>query len=232
MINYKVSGWFKDIMHPIFRLSYYFHLPASLNLNDLQLPKTVVSLPKICAYSRVHKSSDSFFSKILEKPSIVQKKMIPHINGLHFSMRWSKKRIQNGRLKIQNGRLKKPSFSSSANSQYLWLWGCLTSAQKQAKNAFLLFLGCFWAYVRQPYSHKSWDKPMPFASINSTNPRTNPVFWGGHFEFLSRPFWIFFLLHFIEKCSPFLWGIIFFCTMDSFSRILEKKLSKLLCTRL
>ena len=25
-------------------------------------------------YSRVHKSSDSFFSKILEKPSIVQKK--------------------------------------------------------------------------------------------------------------------------------------------------------------
>ena len=43
-------------------------------------------------YSRVHKSSDSFFSKILEKPSIVQKKMIPHINGLHFSMRWSKKK--------------------------------------------------------------------------------------------------------------------------------------------
>ena len=37
-----------------------------------------------CRYSRVHKSSDSFFSKILEKPSIVQKKMIPHINGLVF----------------------------------------------------------------------------------------------------------------------------------------------------
>ena len=44
-------------------------------------------------YSRMHKSSDSFFSKILEKPSIVQRKMIPHINGLHFSMRWSKKKI-------------------------------------------------------------------------------------------------------------------------------------------
>ena len=58
------------------------------------------------------------------------------------------------------------------------------------------------------------------------------VFWGGHFEFLSRPFWIFFLLHLIEKCSPFIWGIIFFCTMDGFSRILEKKLSELLCTRL
>ena len=38
-------------------------------------------------YSRVHKSSDSFFSKILDKPSIVQKKMIPHIKGMDFSMR-------------------------------------------------------------------------------------------------------------------------------------------------
>ena len=38
-------------------------------------------------YSRVHKSSDSFFSKILEKPSIVQKKMILHIKGLDFSQR-------------------------------------------------------------------------------------------------------------------------------------------------
>ena len=50
-------------------------------------------------YSRVHKSSDSFFSKILEKPSILQKKMIPHRNELHFSMNWSKKKFQNGRLK-------------------------------------------------------------------------------------------------------------------------------------
>ena len=46
----------------------------------------------ILIYSRVHKSSDSFFSNILEKPSIVQKKMIPHRNGLHFSMKWSKKK--------------------------------------------------------------------------------------------------------------------------------------------
>ena len=45
-------------------------------------------------YSRVHKSSDSFFSKILEKPSIVQKKMVPHIKGLDFSQRWSKKKFK------------------------------------------------------------------------------------------------------------------------------------------
>jgi len=49
-------------------------------------------------YSRAHKSSDSFFSKILEKLSIVQKKMIPHINGLHFSMRWSKKKFKMANL--------------------------------------------------------------------------------------------------------------------------------------
>ena len=57
------------------------------------LDKTVCCFifTSLIMYSRVHKSSVSFFSKILEKPSIVQKKMIPHINGLHFSMRWSKK---------------------------------------------------------------------------------------------------------------------------------------------
>ena len=43
--------------------------------------------PKInLTYSGVHKSPPPFFSKILEKPSIVQKKMIPHINGLGFSL--------------------------------------------------------------------------------------------------------------------------------------------------
>ena len=55
------------------------------------VPCTYVPLLFI-TYSRVHKSSDSFFSKILKKPSIVQKKMIPHRNGLHFSMKWSKKK--------------------------------------------------------------------------------------------------------------------------------------------
>ena len=91
-------------------------------------------------------------------------------------------------------------------AQLIWLWGCPTYAQKQAKNAFLVFLGCFWAYVRQPHSHKSWDKPMPFASINSTNPRTNPwnfleKYWElaeleNEFFFLRRPFWFFFSFFF------------------------------------
>ena len=33
-------------------------------------------------YSRVHISSDSLFSKILKKQSILQRYVIPHVNGL------------------------------------------------------------------------------------------------------------------------------------------------------
>ena len=114
-------------------------------------------------------------------------------------------------------------------------------SSKTGKKCILEFLGCFFPYAGQPHDHI-------VASINPTNPRTNP--WKflekilriggagkwGFFEaailnFLGRPFW-FFLLHLCKKSNPFIWGIIFFCTMDSFSRILEKKLSELLCTRL
>ena len=45
-------------------------------------------------YSRVHISSDSLFSKILKRPFIVQKKMMPHIKGLDFSQRWGKKKFK------------------------------------------------------------------------------------------------------------------------------------------
>ena len=102
-------------------------------------------------------------------------------------------------------------------AQLVWLWGCPTYAQEQAKNAFLVFLGCFWAFVGQPHNYIGWARPMPFASINSTNPRTNP--WNFHekilrigrvrkwgfFEaailnFLSRPFWFFFC--FISVKNP------------------------------
>ena len=50
-------------------------------------------------YSGVHKSLPPFFSKILKKPSIVQKKMIPHINGLGFSLIWSEKKFKMADLK-------------------------------------------------------------------------------------------------------------------------------------
>ena len=76
---------------------------------------------------------------------------------------------------------------------------------------------------------------MKFSWKNIENWRSWKMrfFWGCHFEFSKSAILnFFFLLHFCEKSSPFIWGIIFFCTMDGLSRILEKKLSELLCTQL
>ena len=65
--------------------------------------------------------------------------------------------------------------------------------------------------VGQPHDHIGWATSIPFASINTTNPRTNP--WNFHktilriggFENLSRLFWsffkYFFLLHSLENQS-------------------------------
>ena len=56
-----------------------------------------------------------------------------------------------------------------------------------------MFLGCFCPYVGQPHNHIGWATSMPFASINLTNPRTNP--WNFYENFLrigdfeKRPFW-------------------------------------------
>ena len=55
---------------------YHLNLTASVDMSELD-----------SKYSRVHKSWNSFFSKILEKPSILQKKLLPHIKGLDFSQR-------------------------------------------------------------------------------------------------------------------------------------------------
>ena len=59
-------------------------------------------------------------------------------------------------------------------AQCVWPWGCRTWALKQAKNGFFVFFGCFRAYVGQPHGHTRWAIPIPFTSINPTNPRTNP----------------------------------------------------------
>ena len=44
------------------------------------------------------------------------------------------------------------------------------------------FLALFWAYVGQPDDHIGWATLMPFTSIYSTNPRTNP--WNSHEKIL------------------------------------------------
>ena len=63
-------------------------------------------------YSRVPISWNEFFSKILKKPFIVRKQIIPHMNELLVFIEMKQK--------IKNGRLKKTSFSSSANSQFFY----------------------------------------------------------------------------------------------------------------
>ena len=146
-------------------------------------------------YSGVHKRWHSFFSKILEKPSIVQKKMLPHTKGLDFSQIWSKKKIQNGRLrKFKMAASKKTHFPAPpilnicswkfhglvlglvelidakglGLAQLIWSWGCPTQPQKQPKNTKNAFFACFWAYVGQPHGHVGWAISIPFESINST----------------------------------------------------------------
>ena len=55
-------------------------------------------------------------------------------------------------------------------------------------------------------------------------------FLGGHFDFFSKN--VFFCFILLKRPKAFIWGIIFFCTMDGFFRILEKTSSELICTRL
>ena len=54
---------------------------------------------KTTMYSRVHISSNEVFSKILKKPSIVQKKMIPHMKVFGLFNKMKQKKFQNGSLK-------------------------------------------------------------------------------------------------------------------------------------
>ena len=151
------------------------------------------------------------------------------INVDWFSLGWSKK-------KFKMAKAKKPHFPAPpilnifswkfhglvlglvelidakgiGMAQLISLWGCLTYAQKQTKNAFLVFLGCFWAYAGQPHNHIGWATSMPFASINPTNPRTNPwnfhkkilrIGGAGKWPFFRRPFWIFFQKEFFFASS-------------------------------
>ena len=70
---------------------------------------------------------------------------------------------------------------------------------KTGKKCNFGVLGCFWSFVGQPHNYIGWARPMPFASINSTNPRTNPRnfheknfenWWSWKMIFFSRPLWI------------------------------------------
>ena len=79
-----------------------------------------------------------------------------------------------------------------------WSGSIHKTVQRKLKKGKNVFFGCFWAYVGQLHNHIGWATSMPFTSVNSTNPRTNP--WNFHdffWElavlkisiFVSRPFW-------------------------------------------
>jgi hypothetical protein len=132
--------------------------------------------------------------------------------------------------KNQNGRLNKISFSSNANPQYFfmkflwfgpsvgkidwceWHWCCsFYMVMRLSDISSKTGKKCgFWLFLRLCRTdHISWATPMPFASINSTNPRTNLYkfhikivriggagklcfFETAFLNFLSQPFWFFF----------------------------------------
>ena len=63
-------------------------------------------------------------------------------------------------------------------SPNFWLIFMGIKLKNRQKMPFFVFLGCFCPYVRQPHNHIGWVNSISFASINPTNPRTNP--WNLH----------------------------------------------------
>ena len=84
---------------------------------------------------------------------------------------------------------------------------------------------------------------MPFKSINCTHPRTNPrnfqekILRIGEARKMTCLVFVFsFLVIGLFKIQKtprrFIWGSVYFCTVDGFFRILKKAVSELICIRL
>ena len=120
--------------------------------------------------------------------------MLPHMNLLGFfhTEKPKKKFFLNNPI-TKNQKTKQKSFSGLRQFSiffhenfmdwlmqralvWLNLYGheAVWQAQKQPKNTKKAFFGCFRPYVGQPDDHIGWATLMPFVSIYSTNPRTNP----------------------------------------------------------
>ena len=129
--------------------------------------------------------------------------------------------------KIKMADSKKLSFSTSPKgidlAQPIWPWGSPTYAQKRPKNTKKAFFGCFRPYVGQPDDHIGWAKTMPFASINPTNPRTNPWNFGGNCSAFGD----------VEKLSFFESAILnFFFKKKIFFCFIPMKISHKFCVRM
>ena len=135
-------------------------------------------------YRCVHISLDEVFSKILKNHPWCRKKMIPHIKAkVVFIRKKNKKWPTKKRLifKLHSQYFfAKISWTGLLVSRIDWCEGywcgstyMVVSSKTGKKWFFGVFLGCFWAYLRQPHDHIGWAVPMPFASINPIHPRTN-----------------------------------------------------------
>ena len=69
-------------------MNFFFYIEQATTKLHIKLRQRIVLHSIMChaqgTYSRVQISSDEVFSKILRKPSIVQKKMIPHMKAKVF----------------------------------------------------------------------------------------------------------------------------------------------------
>ena len=105
---YFLLFWFSTITKLKVFLGKFPILALSNNLHFLQFCLT---------YSRVHISSDEVFSKILKKPSIVQKKMMPHMKAFGLFNK-IKQKIQKKIQKKNSKKIqKKLHFSAKKRAQ-------------------------------------------------------------------------------------------------------------------
>ena len=120
--------------------------------------------------------------------------------GVSILLRFQQeKQIQGWQTKILNGTPTGlalrgyPKGPPSEVSKIIWIgpwvsridccngqWcGSIYMVKNSLKTQRNAFFACFWTYVKQPHGHISWATPIPFASINSMNPRINPWHWNG-----------------------------------------------------
>ena len=111
-----------------------------------------------------------------------------------------------------------------------------SSSSSNTKNAFLslFFSLCQTAWWPYRLNHNN-----AYASIYSTLPRTNPLNFcelrSRELAELENDIVLFLVIGFFQfffsmkMAVAFIWGSVYFCTMDCFFRILKKALSSLIC---
>ena len=157
-------------------------------------------------YSRVHKSWNSFFPKILEKPSMVQKKMLHYIKRAGFFTEMKQKKVQNGQLKKFKMAASKKAHFPAPPILNIFSW-----------NFYGLVLGLV-ELITNPRTNR-WKFHEKILRIGRAGKRG--FFEAAILNFLSRPFWIFFGSS-LWKIQPFYMRYHFFLHYGWFLQNFEK----------